>query len=192
MILCILNELSIASRASRTVTWPRPASLPWSGPLAFPRSWPSASSFGVIFALFVLSVVSKTTLSSAASVKFPTQFPGNRFQVHKIAETGSDTLPHFVLSATGFTEIRDRAKFGVNWTASEPSVIEIRNGPGSVLFFTKFDVNIADQVIAEVVAYVHFFDLKQRIVIAPTDHCRTLLMSSNNQSIKTIHRFSKI
>jgi hypothetical protein len=79
--------------------------------------------------------------------------------VHEIAESGSCALSHFVLAAASFTEIRDWRKFSVNWTTSEPSIVELLCCSLCVFFATEFDVDVADEMVSEVVANIHFLNL---------------------------------
>jgi len=79
--------------------------------------------------------------------------------VHEVAETTSRALSHLVLATAGFAKVSDGGKLGVDRRPVVPSIVEISHGFGGVFFLTKLDVDIADQMIAQVVAYVHLFHL---------------------------------
>lgn len=67
-------------------------------------------------------------------ILLPAQFPGNRFQVHEIAETRPSALSHLILAAAGFTEVCDWAQFRINRTASKPAVVQVVDGSLGVFF----------------------------------------------------------
>ena len=77
-------------------------------------------------------------------VQFPFHFGRDRFEMHKVAETASRAFAHFVLTTARFAEVGDGRKFGVNWRAVVPPVIQISNGFGGIFLFPEFDVDVAD------------------------------------------------
>lgn len=79
--------------------------------------------------------------------------------MHEIAEPRSSALTHLILSTTGLSEVSDRWQFGVNRPATEPSIVQVIYGLFCVLFSTEFYVDVANEVIAQVVADVHFLYL---------------------------------
>ena len=64
--------------------------------------------------------------------------------MHKVAETASRAFAHFILTTARFAEVGDGRKFGVNWRAVVPPVIQISNGFGGIFLFPEFDVDVAD------------------------------------------------
>lgn len=68
-------------------------------------------------------------------------------------------LPHLILSTAGFSEICDWRQLSINWTATEPTVIQIIDGSLCIFLSSKFYVYIADQMISQIVAYIHLLDL---------------------------------
>jgi len=79
--------------------------------------------------------------------------------VHKVAEPTSRAFTHLVLSTTRFSEVGDWRELSVNWSSSEPSVVQIPHGFVGILFPTELYVDVANQVIPEIVANVHLLDL---------------------------------
>jgi hypothetical protein len=79
--------------------------------------------------------------------------------VHEVAESRSSALAHLVLSTTSLSEVGDGREFGVDWTSSKPPIVEFSSSTIGVFLATEFDVNIAHEVIAEVVADVHLLNL---------------------------------
>lgn len=75
--------------------------------------------------------------------------------MHEVAESASRTFSHFVLAATGFAKIGNWRELAVDGQSVIPSVVQIRDRLCRVLLFAEFNVNVADQVIAQVVADVH-------------------------------------
>ena len=62
------------------------------------------------------------------------------------------------LTTTSFSEIGDWTELCVDGSSSEPPVVEFGHGFGRVLLTTELDVDVAHQVIAQVVANVHFLN----------------------------------
>lgn len=79
--------------------------------------------------------------------------------MHKVAEPGPGALPHLVLAATGLPEVSDGGQFRVHGSSSEPAIVQVLGRLVRVLFPAELDVDVADQVIAQVVAHVHLLDL---------------------------------
>jgi len=75
--------------------------------------------------------------------------------MHEVAEPASRAFAHFILPATGFSEVGDWRKFGVNGQSIVPPVVQICHGFGSVFFLAELDVHVAHQMIAQIVADVH-------------------------------------
>lgn len=103
---------------------------------------------------------------STAATSLPTpavqvapQVTGNGFQVHEVAESTPRAFPHLILAAASFTEVGDRTQLSVDWSAAEPTIIQIVDGFFGVFLAAELDVHVADEMITQVVTYVHFFDL---------------------------------
>lgn len=77
----------------------------------------------------------------------PPQFPRDWLQVHEIAESGSRAFSHLVLTAAGFSEVRDGTELRVNWTTPEPTIVQIVYGTFGILFFTKLQMCLLDKII---------------------------------------------
>jgi hypothetical protein len=78
--------------------------------------------------------------------------------MHEVAETRSSAFSHFVLTATSFSEVCDRRQFSIDWSSCKPSIVEIIDCTFGIFLIPELDINIADQMISQVVAYVHFFN----------------------------------
>ena len=79
--------------------------------------------------------------------------------MHEVAETGTSTFSHLVLTTTSFTEICDWRKFGVNGPRSEPAIVQIIHSFLSIFFSSELDVHVADKMITKIVANIHLFNL---------------------------------
>lgn len=86
------------------------------------------------------------------------QVVGNLLEMHEVAETTSSASAYFVLPTTGLPEISHSGQLGIHRLASEPALIKLIDSSLSVLFALEFDVDIADEMVAQVIADVHFFD----------------------------------
>lgn len=79
--------------------------------------------------------------------------------MHEVAEAGPGAFSHLVLTAASFTKVGDWRQLSINWTPTKPAIVELLSSSFSIFFTTEFDVNVADQMIAEVVANVHLLNL---------------------------------
>jgi len=79
--------------------------------------------------------------------------------MHEIAESAARAFSHLVLTATGFAKVGDRGELGVDRGPVVPTIVQIGDGFGRVFLFAKLDVNVTDQMIAEIIADVHLFHL---------------------------------
>jgi len=79
--------------------------------------------------------------------------------MHEVAKSASGAFSHLVLTTTGFAEIGDWRQLAIDRQSVVPSVVQIRHGFGRVFLFAEFDVDVTNQVIAQVVANVHLFHL---------------------------------
>lgn len=108
-------------------------------------------------------VAGSTTRFAAAAlttaVQVASEFTRYRLQVHEVAETRPGTFPHFILATASFTEVSDRTKLGIHRTTSKPAVVQIIDRFLCVFLTAELDVDIAHQVITQVVTHVHLFNL---------------------------------
>jgi len=95
-------------------------------------------------------------VATSGAVEFALQIGRNGFEVHEVAEAPTRAFSHLVLATAGFAEVRDGRELAVDGQSVIPSVVKIGHRLGCVFFLTEFDVNVADQVIAQIVADVHF------------------------------------
>ena len=79
--------------------------------------------------------------------------------MHEIAEAGSNTLTHLVLATAGLAKVSHGTQLCIDWSTAEPTIVEVSNGLGGILFSAKLNVDVADEMIAQVVADVHLFNL---------------------------------
>ena len=79
--------------------------------------------------------------------------------MHEVAEPGAGALAHLVLPAARLPKVGDGAELRVDGAAAEPAVVEVLDGPLGVLLAPELDVDVANQVVAKVVAHVHLFNL---------------------------------
>lgn len=79
--------------------------------------------------------------------------------MHEVAKSRSRALAHFVLTTASLSEVCYWRQFSVDRSAAEPAIVQVVHSPFRVFLSAKLDVNIAHQVIAEIVAYVHLLDL---------------------------------
>jgi len=77
--------------------------------------------------------------------------------VHKIAEAATGAFPHFVLATAGFPEIRNWRKFGIDGSTIEPPVVQCITGLYGIFFPTKLNVCVSNQMFADVIANIDFF-----------------------------------
>ena len=78
------------------------------------------------------------------------------------AQPGSSKLGNHErvrLTAAGFSEVGDWTELGVDRPSTEPSIVQVGDGFGRVLLCAELDVDVAHEVVAQVVADVHFFNL---------------------------------
>jgi len=104
---------------------------------------------------------SRTAPSSPAprSIKLLLEVGRDGLEVHEVAEPTSGALAHLVLTTAGLSEVGDRRELGVDRGTVVPSIVQICDSLGGVFFLPKLDVHVADQVVTQVVANVHFLDL---------------------------------
>lgn len=79
--------------------------------------------------------------------------------IYIVFALGLSYLPHLILTAAGFTEVGDGRKLSVHWPTTEPTIVEIVDRPLRIFLSAELDINIANQMIAKIVAHVHLLDL---------------------------------
>ena len=65
------------------------------------------------------------------------------------------TTHHPSLPAASFSEVGDWCELGVDGPPTEPTVVQILHGLVGVLLLLELDVDIADQMISQVVTDIH-------------------------------------
>jgi len=103
--------------------------------------------------------------------------------MHEIAVAPSITLIHFILSAAGFSEISYRRELSYNWFASVESASQALHGLFRALFLVKFTINIAKQVVRDVIANVKLVNFPK---------FRKLFIDVFIKFFKLLFRFDKI
>jgi len=78
--------------------------------------------------------------------------------MHEVAEAAASALAHFIISATSLSEVGDGRELADDWLHSEPPVVHSFSGLFAVLFPVELDVDVSDQMVAKILANVHFFD----------------------------------
>lgn len=63
------------------------------------------------------------------------------------------------MTATRLAEVGDRAEFGVDWLAVEPSIIAIILCPLRILFSHKLYIDISDHVLSDILTNIDLLDL---------------------------------
>lgn len=113
-------------------------------------------------------VVSAATPATAAAGAHPRwlvfhqilqHFPRNLLHVHKVAVATTVAVTLIILSAACLIEFRHWAIFSSELSTAVPTPLHCFHCLLCIFFGRVFDVNIADQVISEVVADVEFLDL---------------------------------
>jgi len=79
--------------------------------------------------------------------------------MHEIAETRSGALPSLILSATSFSEVSNGCQFCVDRSASKPTIVEVIASFQCIIFLLELDIDIANQMVTEVVTNIHFLNL---------------------------------
>lgn len=101
----------------------------------------------------------RATLALLSAVEVSAELPRDRFQVHEVTKSRARALAHLILTAAGFTEVGDGRKLSVHWPTTEPTIVEIVDRPLRIFLSAELDINIANQMIAKIVAHVHLLDL---------------------------------
>ena len=66
----------------------------------------------------------------------------------------SETVPHLILPAAGFSEVSHWRKLSMNWQTIEPTVVQLLNSFLSILFIAKLDSGVCVCVCMCVCVYV--------------------------------------
>ena len=117
----------------------------------------------------MVATAGTATGAGTASVQLATQIPGDGLEVHEVAEARAGALSHLVLAAAGLPEVGDGGELGVDRPSAEPAVVELLDRLLRVLLLSELDVDVADEMVAEVVADVHLFDLSV-LVLGLNEH----------------------
>lgn len=98
-------------------------------------------------------------LLATAPVELPPQLSRDGLQVHEVAEAASRALSHLILTAAGFPEVGHGRELGVDRLAVKPAVVQVNHGLFRIFFTAKLDIDVPDQVVAQVVTHVHLLHL---------------------------------
>lgn len=79
--------------------------------------------------------------------------------MHEVAETTAGTFPHLILPTARLPEIGDGRQLSMHSLPVEPAVIELNHCPLCIFLTPKLDINIAHEVVPQVVAHIHLFNL---------------------------------
>ena len=116
----------------------------------------------------------EVTSSAVPPVQLRPQLSTDWLQMHEITEARPRAFSGLVLSelqpsvdkyrteghhpslpAASFSEVGDWCELGVDGPPTEPTVVQILHGLVGVLLLLELDVDIADQMISQVVTDVH-------------------------------------
>jgi len=141
--------------ASRTPV-PRPISAPIPGS-APPTTTPF--SLQLILEVNLRSAVPIVPSAHAPAVQLVTQLPTDRLQMHKVAESRPGAFSSLVLPAASLAEIGDGGQLSIDRSSSKPSIVEVVDGLVGILLPLELDVDVADQVVSQIVAHIHLLNL---------------------------------
>lgn len=79
--------------------------------------------------------------------------------MHEVAEATSGALSHFILAAASFPEVSDGRELCVDGLGVEPAIIQVHDCFLCILLTTKLNIDVADEVVAQVIAHVHLLHL---------------------------------
>ena len=82
----------------------------------------------------------------------------NRLEMQKVAEAAARTVAARELTR-GLVKVDDRRELGIDRFAVEPAVVHVDDGLLGVLLVPEFDVRVAAQMLAHVLADVELLDL---------------------------------
>merc|ERR1719354_370521 len=143
--------------ASPAVTGP--ASAPAITPITRTATTPAFLAFQFILKIHLAVSLSVTSTPLGSAVQFMSQLTRDRFQMHEVTESRPCAFSSLVLSTARLTEVGYGSEFGINWSATEPAVVQVIDGLLGVLLLLELDIHVADKMVAKVVAHVHLLDL---------------------------------
>lgn len=79
--------------------------------------------------------------------------------MHEVAEPGARALAHLILATTRLPEVSHRREFRVDGSSAEPAVVQVLGRLVRVLLAPKLDVNVAHEMVAQIVAHIHLLYL---------------------------------
>ena len=89
--------------------------------------------------------------------------------MHKVTKARSRAFPSFILSTACLPKVRYRTKFSIDGSASKPAAIEVGHSLIRVRLVLKLAVDVAHEVIPEVVAHVRLLN-PSVLVLALDEH----------------------
>merc|ERR1719354_829092 len=136
-----------------------PAAAPAITPITRTAATPAFLAFQFILKIHLAVSLSVNSTPLGSAVQFMSQLTRDRFQMHEVTESRPCAFPSLVLSTARLTEVGYRGEFGINWSATEPAVVQVIDGLLGVLLLLELDINVADKMVAKVVAHVHLLYL---------------------------------
>lgn len=103
--------------------------------------------------------MSRLIRPASASVQLPAQLSGDGFQVHEVAKSTTCAFSHFILSTARLPEVCDGGKLCSDWLAIKPAIVEGLDSFLSIFLKSELDIDIAHQVISQVITDVHLLNL---------------------------------
>lgn len=79
--------------------------------------------------------------------------------MHEVAESGACALAHLVLATTRLPEVSHGREFRVDRSSAEPAVVQVLGRLVRVLLAPELDVDVAHEMVAQVVAHIHLLYL---------------------------------
>jgi len=118
----------------------------------------AASSFATVKVRLVMTATGSAPCTGPSTVEDTPQLPGDGLEVHEVAEAGAGAFPHLILAAAGLSEVSDRRQLCVDGSATKPPVVQLLNSTLCVLLAAKFDVDITNQMVSQIVADIHLLN----------------------------------
>merc|ERR1719354_1505212 len=136
-----------------------PAAAPAISPITRTATTPAFLAFQFILKIHLAVSLSVNSTPLGSAVQLMSQLTRDRFQMHEVTESRPCAFPSLVLSTTRLTEVGYGSELGINWSATEPAVVQVVDGLLGVLLLLELDIHVADKMVAKVVAHVHLLDL---------------------------------
>jgi len=153
----------VSRTASSSTLTAAASSAAFSGAASATTSAPTTTTTPTLTFQFVLEVDLAVSLevstSTSSAVQLMTQLTRDRLQVHEVTESRPGALSGLILTAACLTKIGYRCKFGVDWSSTEPPIVEVIDGLVGILLLLELDVHVADQMVPKIVANVHLLHL---------------------------------